>query len=178
MNKYFEEIYKENSDMVYCEAYSILRNVCDAEDVTIEVFCKLYKYMLNSQCIHNVPGWLRISARTTAIDLLRKNSRSVSGHQPAAYQKSHDDATVNRVFINDMLDELYKHNPKWFEYLAMRFLLDMSYDEISLATGVSVAAVKNSISRAKQFLAKKYSSGGSDSLYPIIFFIISTIMSK
>ncbi|MCI8318049.1 MAG: sigma-70 family RNA polymerase sigma factor [Lachnospiraceae bacterium] len=76
MNRYFEKLYIQNKDLVYRTAYSILKNESDAEDVSAEVFCKLYSYLKANRNIRNISGWLRITARTTSIDLLRRKCSS------------------------------------------------------------------------------------------------------
>lgn len=172
MNKYFEEIYTQNKDTVFRVSYSLLRNPTDAEDATIEVFCKLYVYLKTNREIRNVPAWLRISAKTTAIDMIRKVGKESPILQENLFQQGdHFREITNRVYVNDMLDDLYHKNPKWLEYIEMRYLLEMSYDEIASATGSTVPAVKNSITRAKRYLASKYAPAQNDPLWVLILIV-------
>lgn len=173
MNKYFEELYNQNKDNVFRITYSLLRNVADAEDATIEVFCKLYVYLKTNREIRNVPAWLRKVARTTSIDMIRKKHHELFGLQENLFeQNDHSFAGTDRVFVSNMLDDLYQKNPKWLEYIEMRYLLEMSYDEIAAATGSTVPAVKNSIGRAKRYLAGKYAPDHNDLLWAVILIVV------
>lgn len=155
MRQYFEELYTQNKDLVYYTAYNVLKNKLDAEDVSVEVFYKLYKYLKENRNIKNIPGWLRITAKTTAIDMLRKNNMNNQILQIDTYQRDFANDAINKLFVNTMLNDLHRKNPKWLEYIAMRYLLEMSYSEIANATGRSEAAVKNAVSRAKKYIAQK-----------------------
>ena len=154
MNRYFEKLYIQNKDLVYRTAYSILKNESDAEDVSAEVFCKLYSYLKANRNIRNISGWLRITARTTSIDLLRRKCSSGYLIQSDLYEKDFSDTVFDRAFANQILDVLYRKNPKWFAYITMHYLLEMSYSEIAEATGRTEASVKNAVARTKKYIAE------------------------
>lgn len=171
MNKYFEKIYTENKDMVYHIAYNTVKNRVDAEDVTIEVFCKLYTALKAQNNIHNISRWLSIVSKTTAIDIIRKNSIK-HYEQIETYQHDFSDSIINKVFASKLLNDLYCKNPKWLEYISMRYLLEMSYAEIAAATNQTEAAVKNAVSRAKKYIVQKFKGSNIDMIYSIILIII------
>ena len=175
MNKYFELLYSQHSNMVYQTAYWILGNTQDAEDVVIEVFCKLYTCVKNNMDIRNIPGWLKVTAGTTAIDMIRKASRvSPELTQEAATSKDFVESLIKKIFADEMLRDLYRKNPKWFSYITMRYLLEMNYEEIALVEGVTPAAVKHAITRAKFYLSRKYASG-TDILFPVIVLVLRIV---
>ena len=178
MNDYFEMLYLENKDMVFRTAYGILKNRTDAEDVTIEVFCKLYIALKSKRNIQNIPAWLCVVSKTTAVDIIRKNSvEYYSLLEPP--QKDFTDSVINKVFTDTLLNDLYRKNPKWLEYLSMRYLLQMSYSEIATATKQTEASVKSSIIRAKKYIVQKVTLGNSsDSIYSIIALIVSLIITE
>lgn len=177
MNKYFEELYSQNKDTVFRIAYNLLRNTTDAEDATIEVFCKLYVYLKTNREIRNISAWLRITAKTTAIDIIRKTGKESPALLENLFQQDdHFREVTNKVFASEILNDLYRKNPKWLEYIEMRYLLEMSYDEIATATGSTVPAVKNSIGRAKRYLAGKYAPDHNDLLWAVI--LIAVILSS
>lgn len=175
MNKYFEEIYTQNKDTVFRIAYDLLRNTADAEDVVIEVFCKLYIYLKANREIRNVSAWLRTVARTTAIDMIRKSGKESPVLQKNPFQQGdHCREVTNKIFASEILNDLYQKNPVWLEYIEMRYLLEMSYDDIAAATSSTVPAVKNSVARAKKYLAGKYGSDRGDLLWAVIAIVLLT----
>ena len=175
MNKYFEEIYNKNKDTVFRIAYDLLRNTADAEDVVIEVFCKLYIYLKANREIRNISAWLRTVARTTAIDMIRKVSKETYNLQVNPFQQAdHHREVTNKIFASEILNDLHRKNPVWLQYIEMRYLLEMSYDEIATVTGSTVPAVKNSVARAKKYLAGKYGSDRGDLLWVVIAIALLT----
>lgn len=175
MNKYFEKFYIQNKDTVFQSAYDLLRNTADAEDVVIEVFCKLYIYLKTNREIRNIPAWLRTVARTTAIDMIRKFGKESPILQENRFQQGdHCREVANKVFVSEILNDLHQKNPVWLEYIEMRYLLELSYDEIAAATGSTVPAVKNSVARAKKYLAGKYGPDRGDLLWVVIAIALLT----
>lgn len=175
MNKYFEEIYNQNKDTVFRIAYDLLRNTADAEDVVIEVFCKLYIYLKTNREIRNIPAWLRTVARTTAIDMIRKSGKEIPILKENRFQQGdHYRDVTNKIFASEILNDLYQKNPVWLEYIEMRYLLEMTYEEIAAATGSTVPAVKNSVARAKKYLAGKHGSDRGDLLWVVIAIVLLT----
>lgn len=154
MNQYFEELYVQNKDLVYRTAYNVVRNQLDAEDVSAEVFCKLYSYLKANRNIRNISGWLRITTGTTAIDFLRGKYAGSCAIPYDLYQEDFSDTVVDRAFADELLEALYQKNKKWFEYVTMHYVLEMSHSEIAEATGVTAASVKNAIARAKKYIVR------------------------
>lgn len=67
----YDGVYRSTADAVYRICLAVLRDVDDAADATMDVFRKL---LINPPTRHvdNLEGWVRTSARTTAIDHLRR----------------------------------------------------------------------------------------------------------
>lgn len=179
MNEYFDKLYRENDQIVYKEALRILGNTHDAEDVTIEVFCKLYTYMKGNRNIQNIPGWLKITARTTSIDMIRKSSDlNTPTDEMDLRQKDFVDSLLQKAFTDDMLRNLYRKNRMWFEYITMRYMLEMSLEEIALVHDTTPAAVKHAITRAKKYLSHKYFYDRVDYICPLILTLLLLIFQN
>ena len=173
MDKTFEKIYQSHHNMVYIVAYGILMNKQDAEDVSVEVFCRLYKCLRQNKDLQNVSGWLKVTTKSAAIDMIRK--RRLIPETFEAELPAPDDfveSLISKVFADDMLNSLHSKNPQWFSYLTMHYILEMSYEEIASVSGKTPAAVKHSVSRAKKYLAGEYSPAKTDVIYPLILFIV------
>ena len=179
MNEYCYELYYAHSSTTYPIAYKMLRDHYEAEDVVIEVFFKLYICLQSDPDIKNIPGWLKTVATTTSLDVVRK--RKFIPQEVVRHEVSMDDfvdTLIHKSLSNDLLRTLYKKNPKWFRYMGMKYLLEMSFEEIAKAEGVSVNSVKSSIARAKKYLAKKHFPAGLDVLLPIILTLIEIFIEK
>lgn len=172
MNEYFEELYYKHHQIVYNVAYGVLKDRQDAEDVVIEVFSKLYMCLKSNVEIQNIPPWLCITAKTTAIDMLRKVSTISVNTQQEVVTEDFVDALIRKSLVDDVLRDLYRKNPKWFEYMAMHYLLEMSYEEIAKAEDVNADAVRQAIVRAKRYLNRKHNTLGTDSTYIILLVVL------
>lgn len=143
------------------------------------MFCKLYVCMKAYQNVRNIPGWLRTAATTTALDMVRK--RKFIPLEADHLEMAMDDFVDNLIqkcLTDDMLHALYQKNSKWLEYVEMRYMLEMTFEEISRVTGVTPKAVRNSIERAKKFLFKKHFHMKLDTFYPIIIFLVKILIKK
>lgn len=72
----YDAVYRRTSDSVYRICLSVLRDPEAAADATMEVFKKLLSRPPRRD-LDNLEGWLRVAARTTAIDHLRSLRRHV-----------------------------------------------------------------------------------------------------
>lgn len=179
MQKYFYELYHAHSNTTYQIAYKMLHDHYEAEDVVIEVFFKLYICLQSDPGIKNIPGWLKTVATTTSLDVVRR--KKFIPQEVVRCEVSMDDfvdALIHKSLSNDILRALYRKNPIWFKYIGMRYLLEMSFEEIAKAEGVSVGSVKSSIARAKRYLARKHFPAGLDVLLPVILALIEIFIEK
>jgi len=72
----FEEAFTLHHRAVYRAAYALVRDTGLAEDVTQEVFLKLYQHLGSLQNEEHVRPWLLRVATNTALNTLRSRSRT------------------------------------------------------------------------------------------------------
>lgn len=176
----FETIYYENYNYVYKVAYRILRHKESAEDVLMEVFCKLYECMLQNKKLNNVSAWLLIVTKSTALDYARKNQKlnTVSiGEHTQLSEKDFSEQLITKTFVSVMLQDLYTYNPTWFEYVTMYYMLDMTYEEIAARCKTTPVAVKSALYRTRKYLTKKYSHTLTDFMLPAILILLHIVTS-
>jgi RNA polymerase sigma factor (sigma-70 family) len=133
----------------------------------MDVFERLYIHLQHG--INNVKPWLCVTTRNRAYDYLRlKNKMS---NIDSAMSNCTLDTNVDRVFISDLLHQLYTHNKKWYDIVVMHYILGMSNQDISSELGCSRLAVKNILYRAKSYLKNQYPE-----LTLLICFLFATTM--
>jgi RNA polymerase sigma-70 factor (ECF subfamily) len=71
----FQKLLHENKDRIFSYAFYVLRNREDAEDVTQEVFIKLWRH-LEKIDMDRSAGWLMKVTHNQCINLTRKRKRS------------------------------------------------------------------------------------------------------
>jgi RNA polymerase sigma-70 factor (ECF subfamily) len=71
-------LYKNYSSSIYGYAYTIVKNKSQAEDVLQETFTKAITHLDIDQNEKAIRKWLYITAKNSAIDVLRKEGHSVA----------------------------------------------------------------------------------------------------
>ncbi|MCM8784024.1 MAG: sigma-70 family RNA polymerase sigma factor [Candidatus Omnitrophica bacterium] len=157
--KAFEEIYRMTSAFVYNVALRITCNQQDAEEVTQDVFIKVYRNLKNFRFRSAFSTWLYRIAVNTAINKYRRkvkeqnlnmeykeNVISASDEEKLneALEKSDSKATVDRLLR--LLDE------KQRTCLILREIEGLSYEEIKEVLKIPINTVRTRLKRAREKL--------------------------
>ena len=134
------------------------------EEITHEVFLKVYKSRASYRSEYKFSTWLWTIAKNTSLDRLRKKKESLmqdySEHQTIAIEQVESDETsIDEKLIakanQDILEKCFENlNDNYKEALSLRVYSELSYDEISELLGASLGAVKTYINRAKSALVE------------------------
>jgi len=149
----FEALYQKYARDVYHFALYLSGERGEAEDITSETFVRVWA---SSEPIRTatVRGYLFTIARNLFLHGLRKKSRHVAldddlrDPQASPYAQAEQRAELQAV-----LAELQKLPEIDRAVLLMRAFDEMPYEEIARAVGISLAAVKVKIHRARLALA-------------------------
>jgi|SRR5271157_818372 len=149
----FDALYKRYAPDVYHFALYLSGERGEAEDITSETFVRVWA---SSEPIRaaTVRGYLFTIARNLFLQGLRKKSRHVAldddlrDPQASPYVQAEHKAKLQAV-----LAELQKLPEIDRAALLMRAFDEMPYEEIARAVGISLAAVKVKIHRARLALA-------------------------
>lgn len=164
----FKTIVESWQDMVYNTVIGILQNAEDAEDVSQEVFVKVYESIQNFKGESKFSTWIYRIAVTKSLDHLRRKQRkkrfafieSLFGkdeeiiHDPPDF--FHPGVALEKKEKNSVLFKAIKQLPK---NQNTAFILNkvegLSYQEISEVMEMSESAVDSLLHRAKSNLRKK-----------------------
>lgn len=75
MPESFEDIYEQHKDMVYNVALSYLQNAADAEEVTQDVFVKVYQKRARFANLSSLKTWIYRIAKNTCLDFIKAKKR-------------------------------------------------------------------------------------------------------
>ncbi len=152
INKYSERVYKLAFRIARCES--------DAEDISQEVFCTLFRKAASFQGNSAFSSWLyRITANTSLMKIRkRKNTQILLTDQDLAgiLDKTgiiHDPTTFQ---IRDALNCALKHLPG--DYRSVFILRDvdlLTNEEAGAVLGISASAVKSRLHRSRLYLRKR-----------------------
>lgn len=156
------KLYYTYEQMMYKIALGILKKPQDAEDAVSEAFIRLIKNINKVSDVGSdkCKGFIIIVIRNVSIDMYKKRKKNEYLDIDEAYDISGGnveedfinkyDADVIHNTINSLKDE-------YRDIITMRYLYDMTIDEISCIVGMTYDGTNKRLHRAEQSLYKKLS---------------------
>jgi RNA polymerase sigma-70 factor (sigma-E family) len=142
----FRAFYERMHDRALRTARRLVGIEAVAEDLSAEALARAYARWHQVRSHPNPDAWLLRVVGNLAIDHVRRERRS--GPQPqgeAAAPDRTDDHAVLRV---DLARAVHKLSGRQQEVVVMRYLADLSEDEVATSLGMSTGSVKTHLSRA------------------------------
>lgn len=163
----FEQLVKKYSNYVYTTSFFMLRDSHDAEDISQEVFVKVYLSVKGFRGLSSFKTWLRKLTVNTCIDKIRLRSKTKD--KKVSLDKMTEDYEIifenyrqnleNDYFTAETVKEVLKIIVELDENyripLILRDLQDYSYREIAKLTGKPIGTVKTNIHRARKMIKDK-----------------------
>lgn len=156
----FETLFYRHYDRVYGLLFRLLGNRTEAEDVTQEVFLKLYRQPLRGRREHNVGGWLYRVATNMGYNHLRstkrrwgRNTLLVPDITDAAERPS--DKVVQGETQAAVRSALATLPQRQTQLLLLR-QMGLSYAELADACDIAPGSVGTLLSRAAQAFRHAY----------------------
>jgi RNA polymerase sigma-70 factor, ECF subfamily len=149
----FSELYQRHGRDVYRYAFYLSGNAALAEDITSEVFLRVWTSAQPVR-IATVKAYLLVIARNLYLHDLRhsKRDRELDGNLAAAASFTRD--VESRQELRRVLAELQQFPELDRSALLLRAEHGLPYEEIAAALDISVAAAKVKVHRARVRLAE------------------------
>jgi RNA polymerase sigma-70 factor (ECF subfamily) len=163
----FEKLVRQFSKYVYTTAFFILRDAHEAEDVSQEVFVKVYLSIKGFRGLSSFKTWIRKLTVNTCIDKLRLRSktknRKVSLDKMTEeyevvftkFSQNLEKSYFNKETVKEVLKIIVNLDESYRIPLILRDLQDYSYREISELTSKPIGTVKTNIHRARKMIKEK-----------------------
>ena len=156
----WEQIVEEHSARVYRLAYRLTGNAHDAEDLTQEVFVRVFR-SLHTYQPGTFEGWLHRITTNLFLDGARRKSRirfdalpeDADNRLPSAVPTP-DLAFVNQMFDADVESALAELPPDFRAAVVLCDVEGLSYEEIAEVLGVKMGTVRSRIHRGRALLRK------------------------
>ena len=172
----YEELVRRHMNRVYRIVYRVVSHKQEAEDITQEVFVKVYHGLKKFEQQSSFSSWLYRIATNSALDALDKTKRHSKNIAPLTSQnKTRNEEETNdinlpassaagpeekviqkelRECINRVLKKLDREQAR---LLIMRDFEDLSYDEIARVLQLGLSAVKMRIHRSRLAFQEMFS---------------------
>jgi RNA polymerase sigma-70 factor, ECF subfamily len=161
----FESIFTEHHREVYLLAVRFLGTREDAEDVTQEVFTKVWRNLGAFNGSSSLKTWIYRIAINTCVDFRRKpwhrlsaldaelRDKIESGAAPALRTSAEaEDRLLAEESALQVRKAIRRLKPHLKAVLVMKELEEMSYDEISSRLGLSQGTISSRLNRARKAL--------------------------
>ncbi|MBC7863921.1 MAG: sigma-70 family RNA polymerase sigma factor [Bacteroidia bacterium] len=166
--KAYAELMGRYHDSVYFMLLKMVKNKEDADDLTIEAFGKAFKRLAQYSTTYAFSTWLFKIATNNAIDYLRKKKNEGNSYSiDQTYEN--EEGSESKMNIRDDLPDPEEHiikkqkikllrdvvdklKPRFKTLVELRYFDELSYEEISIKTGLPVGTVKAQLFRAREFL--------------------------
>src|ERR1700761_5604595 len=151
----WDEIVRAHSGRVYRLAYRLTGNQHDAEDLTQEVFVRVFR-SLASYTPGTFEGWLHRITTNLFLDLARRRQRirfeglghdvegRISGGDPTPAEAFDD-----RHLDSDIQSALRELPPEYRAAVVLCDIAGLSYEEIAATLGVKIGTVRSRIHRGR-----------------------------
>ncbi len=162
----FDEIVRKYHKQVYNLAYSLTQNCEDANDISQEVFIKVYRSLRNIRKISAFNLWLKRVTINACTDYLRQKPNEKVLEDTSYMDKYYSnceipDGLVETLELNLMISKAINRLPqRQKKVFILRHYNDMSLKEIASKLNCSLGTVKAHLFRAKNRLR--------DILYPYL----------
>jgi RNA polymerase sigma-70 factor (ECF subfamily) len=168
----FQELVENHKRKVYYLAYDIVGDHQEAEDVSQEVFIKVYRSIHTFRKDAKMSSWIHHITVNSAIDVLRKHKARPKVNlehldQAEAYDNPpgagsafpNPEKTADASLLQGRIqDALHKVSPRERTVFMMRHYNDFQISEIADVLEVSTGTVKSLLFRALHKLRKELSS--------------------
>jgi RNA polymerase sigma-70 factor, ECF subfamily len=156
----FDAVVHEHARFVFKVAYSVLRNVEDAEDAVQETFLRAYRSSEFSE-VREMKAWLARIAWRVAIDRAKKTPTTAldelaeSGYEPQAGGTAADVSLIEQEKVT-LLHKLMATLPEDLRNATvLSTVREMTSAEIAQVLGIPETSVRTRLFRGRQMLKEK-----------------------
>ena len=154
----WEQIVEDHSARVYRLAYRLTGNAHDAEDLTQEVFVRVFR-SLHTYTPGTFEGWLHRITTNLFLDSARRKSRirfdalpdDADNRLPSPVATP-DAAYLNQMFDADIEAALGALSPEFRAAVVLCDVEGLSYEEIADVLGLKMGTVRSRIHRGRSML--------------------------
>ena len=159
----FSQIIDKYEKMVYNLAYRIFNNTSDAEDMTQEIFIKIYKNIYKCEGKQSIKTWVYTIAYNTCIDEVRKRKgknnisldMEIEGEENSfslnipSNEHTPESALLEKEGLLEIEQAINSLNEVNKTLIFLRDIKGLSYNEISEIMQLNIGTVKSRLNRAR-----------------------------
>ncbi|MBL7870063.1 MAG: sigma-70 family RNA polymerase sigma factor [Cyclobacteriaceae bacterium] len=161
----FEILYERHSGRVYNKCFSFVHENALAEDLTHDIFLKVYLSLKSFEGRSKFSTWIYSITYNYCVDTINLKKKTTQKLEEYQYDQvsftEPDDAELFCIQIEVLTKILNTIRPEEKSILLMKYQDDFSLQDISDSLGIGLSAVKMRLTRAKQKVVDLYNAKSS-----------------
>lgn len=161
-SKDFKERFMVFYPKLYRNAYRIVGDTAEAEDITQEVYAKLWSDRNYLSDVENPEAYCTTALKNAALQHIRDKHNTyflsidndIDRETDEAYQPT--DVLESRETLNSVIEIMEHLPPQQREVLRLRAMSGLSMQDIEKATGLSASNIRSLLSRARKRIKDSY----------------------
>ena len=161
----FERLYYDYRKLMKHIATDMLRDEFLAEDAVHEAFIKLTRHIkgVDESDRHKTKAFIVIIIKSVCLDMLRKDKQDKSFSLEEIDSMGFvDDESFKRLEVDDVYSVIFSLSDTYREIIELKVVHNLSDKEISDVLGISNAAVRKRLQRAREILRNKLAERGEE----------------
>ena len=166
--KAYAELMSRYKDSVYYMLLKMVRNIDDAEDLTLETFGKAFKRLQQYTTSYAFSTWLFKIATNNAIDFMRKKkNEGISYSLDTSFENEEGEESriqikdgkldpeenmIKKQKIEHLRSVIQQLKPTYRNVIELRYFEELSYEEIASRTGLTISTIKIQLFRSRELL--------------------------
>lgn len=158
----FEPLVSKYKNLVYGIALNLLHNKDEADDVTQEVFLRVWSNLKRYKPEYSFKAWIARIAVNHCININQKSRRTASAswdEEITCHMAADEGLPEEELLLKEEQDSVRKaidSLPDMYRLVVVLFhQQSLSYDEICQVTGYPLSLVKNRLYRARKMLCER-----------------------
>lgn len=137
----YNELYEKYYKIIYGIVFSIMKNKQDSEDLTHEIFTKIYKLKVEQLPENNEASWLFTVSKNECFMYLRKTKQNVSLDD--IYEISDDSKDIEDVIDTEYFNKLISGlNEQEKMIISLKVLSNFTFSKISKLMNIPIGTVQ------------------------------------
>ncbi len=138
---YFKDFYKNNYNLIYGICYSILKEKENSEDITQNVFEKIYKLPTDKMPTEYESSWLYSVSKNESLQYIRKNKFSCSDENLSNLKSNKNE--IDDVIENENYNKLVKKlDKKQEQIISLKVISGFTFKEIGQILSMPTVTVQ------------------------------------
>ena len=168
----WDQIVRAHRGVVYRHAYRLTRNAHDAEDLTQDVFIRVFAALPNYRPGGSFPGWLHRITTNLFRDRLRRGRLvrfvPLGDHTDHIIDRAPTPAELldDRTLDADLEESLQAVPPHFRSAVLLSDVHGLSYGEVAAALGIKVGTVRSRLHRGRAQLRTALAHRAPNSAVP------------